>query len=286
MTLFGTVEIGGTKTDVAVGTSPHDLSKPHRIATTDPDRTLRAVLDFLAPYSLDGVGVASFGPLNLDPDSERFGTMLSTPKPGWSDFPVYETIAASLESPVSIDLDVNGAARGEGRWGAAQGMSHFAYVTIGTGIGAGVVVAGNPIAAEHHPEAGHVVVVRLEGDDFAGSCPYHGDCLEGMAAGPALEARFGRHETWAGNDLVVDLVAGYVAQGMRDLFYTTAPERIIIGGGVSNLPSFHERVRNHLGRQLANYPTEPDLDLLISPPGLGGLSGLAGGLALAADRVV
>lgn len=281
MTLFGAVEIGGTKTDVAIGTSPEDLTEPHRIPTGTPDETLGAVIEYLSGQPIDAVGVASFGPLDLDPSSTGYGRMLSTPKPGWSEVDVLGVLSSGLSVPVSLDTDVNGAALGEGRWGAAQGMSDFCYVTVGTGIGAGVVVGGRVIGGAGHPETGHIVVKHVVGDTFPGICPYHGDCLEGMTSGPALEARFGPPKTWAGNDVVLHLAAGYVAQGMRALVYTVAPERIIVGGGVSQLPGFHQRLRRQTGGLLANYPREPDLDLLISKPGLGDLSGLAGALVLA-----
>jgi fructokinase len=281
MTLFGAVEIGGTKTDVAVGTSPADLTEPHRVLTGSPEETLGPVVEYLKGHRLDAVGVASFGPLDLDPASPHYGHMLSTPKPGWSGVDVLGALASGLEAAVTLDTDVNGAALGEGRWGAATGMTDFVYVTVGTGIGAGVVVGGRVIGGADHPEMGHIVVRPEPGDTFAGACPYHGICLEGMTAGPALEARFGRPETWAGNDSVLDLVSGYVAQGIRNLVYTVAPERIVVGGGISKLPGFHDRLRLVTGSLLGDYPHEPDLDLLISRPGLGDLSGLAGGLVLA-----
>lgn len=281
MTLFGSVELGGTKTDVAVGTSPDDLSEPHRIPTTSPDETLGAVVEYLSARPIDSVGVASFGPLDLDTHGKRYGSMLSTPKPGWSEHPVHETIRTALSLPVNIDTDVNGAALGEGRWGATRGMRNHAYVTVGTGIGAGVVVGGSPISGPRHPEAGHITVRRHAGDDHPGTCPYHRDCLEGMAAGPALEARFGNPNTWAGNQAVVDLATYYLAQGVAALLYLAVPERIVIGGGVSTLPGFHDRLRTESETLLADYPESPDLDLLISTPGLGRLSGLAGGLVLA-----
>lgn len=285
MNLFGTVELGGTKTDVAVGTSPDDMSEPHRILTTSPEETLGAVVEYLSAQPIESVGVASFGPLELDAHSTRYGSMLSTPKPGWSEHPVYETIRTGLSVPVRIDTDVNGAALGEGRWGAAQGMRNYAYVTVGTGFGAGVVVGGRPISGPGHPEAGHVSVRRHEDDDHVGSCPYHGDCLEGMAAGPALEARFGNPDAWAGDQAVLDLATYYIAQGMVALLYVAVPERIVVGGGVSTLPGFHDRLRTETESLLAGYPEPPDLDLLISSPGLGSLSGLAGGLVLAENAL-
>lgn len=281
---FGAVEIGGTKTDMSVGTSYQDMADPVRIATTDPDETLNRILEFFADHEVAAVGVASFGPLHLSPSSSRYGTMMFTPKPGWSGTPLHQRLSEGLGLPVAIDTDVNGAARGEGRWGAAQGMSDFVYVTVGTGIGAGIVVDGDPIGGERHPEAGHIVVRRHPDDRHEGSCPYHGDCLEGMAAGPALEARFGRPETWAGNDAVLEMGVHYLAQGMVALVYTVAPERIVIGGGVSRLPGFHDRLRDRVTTLLAGYPETPDRDLLISEPGLGDRAGLAGALLLAAAR--
>lgn len=281
MTLFGTVELGGTKTDVAVGTSFGDLSEPHRIPTTGPEETLGEVIEYLSSRQVAAVGVCSFGPLDLDRNGRRFGTMLSTPKPGWSGHPVLAALSAGLEVPIKIDTDVNGAALGEGRWGAARGMDNHAYVTVGTGIGAGVVVNGGTVTGPHHPETGHIAVRRREGDRHPGSCPYHGDCLEGMAAGPSLEARFGNPDTWAGSDAVLDTVTHYVAQGMVALLYVACPERIVVGGGVSGLPGFHNRLRTRVVSLVADYPEPIDPDLLISPPGLGRLSGLAGGLILA-----
>lgn len=285
MTLFGAVEIGGTKTDVAIGTSPEDLTEPHRIPTGTPEETLGAVVEYLTGQPVEAVGVASFGPLDLDPSSSGYGRMLSTPKPGWSEADVLGILSDGLRPPVTIDTDVNGAALGEGRWGAATGMGDFVYVTVGTGIGAGIVVGGRVVGGAAHPEMGHIVVKPEPGDGFPGACPYHGDCLEGMTAGPALEVRFGRAGTWAGNDAVLDLATGYVAQGMRNLVYTVAPERIVVGGGLSKLPGFHDRLRARTGSLLGDYPHEPDLDLLISKPGLGDLSGLAGALLLAGMAV-
>lgn len=284
MTLYGAVEMGGTKTDLTVGTSLDDMADATRIPTTDPDETLERICRYFHDRDVEAVGVASFGPLELDRSSSRYGRMLATPKPGWRDAPVYQRLRDGIGVPVALDTDVNGAALGEGRWGAAQGMTEFAYITIGTGIGAGVVVAGATImGAGGHPEFGHIVVARHPDDSHQGSCPYHGDCLEGMAAGPALETRFGGPATWAGNDEVLEFTVHYLAQGMADLFYAMAPERIVIGGGVSKLPGFHDRLRTRTETLIAGYPRTPDMDLLISPPGLGDRSGLAGALLLAAS---
>ena len=285
MANYGAVELGGTKTDIAFGTDPDNMSEPTRIITTTPEETLDEVVKTLGRADLDAIGVATFGPIRLDTTRDDFGTMLATPKPGWSGTPIYRTLAESCAVPVALNTDVNGAAVGEGRWGAAQGMKDYVYVTIGTGIGAGIVVGGEVLIGEGHPESGHMRVARLEGDSYPGACPYHGDCLEGLAAGPALEARFGRPETFAGNHAVLALVCGYLAQGLANLVYTVAPERIIVGGGVSSLPGFHASLRSGLADLLGAYPDEHDLDLLVSRPGLGTSSGLAGALALAARMV-
>ncbi|MFP4072618.1 MAG: ROK family protein [Actinomycetota bacterium] len=284
MTLYGAVEMGGTKTDVTVGTSLDDLAEPTRIPTTDPDGTLQRICRYFEDHDVSAVGVASFGPLELDRRSSRYGQMLTTPKPGWTGAQVYQQLADGIGAPIFLDTDVNGSALGEGRWGAAQGMSYYVYVTVGTGVGAGVVIAGETISGgTGHPEVGHIVVSRHPDETHEGSCPYHGDCLEGMAAGPSLEARFGRPETWAGNEKVTEFAVHYLAQGMVNLHYTVTPERIVVGGGVSKLPGFHERLRIRAKTLIAGYPKTPDMDLLIAPPGLGDRSGLAGALILAAS---
>jgi fructokinase len=285
VTSYGAVEMGGTKTDMTVGTVFSDMADPVRIPTGEPETTLGEIVEFFEGTGVSAVGVASFGPLQLDRASSRFGAMLFTPKPGWSGVAIHQHLSSGLGLPVVLDTDVNGAALGEGEWGAAQGMDHHVYVTVGTGIGAGIVVAGHLLGGARHPEMGHIVVSRHPDDSHEGSCPYHGECLEGMASGPALEARFGRPETWAGNDRVTDLAAHYLAQGMVDLVYTVSPERIVVGGGVSKLPGLHERLRERVGALLGGYPDTPDLELLISKPGLGDRSGLAGALLLAARGV-
>jgi fructokinase len=281
VTTYGAVEMGGTKTDMTVGTSFADMADPHRVPTSDPETTLGEIVSFFDGSEVSAVGVASFGPMQLDRASSRYGTVLFTPKPGWSGVAIHERLSSGLGLPVALDTDVNGAAVGEGEWGAARGMDHHVYVTVGTGIGAGIVVAGRVIGGGRHPEMGHIVVSRHPEDRHEGSCPYHGECLEGMASGPALQARFGHPETWAGNQAVVDLAVHYLAQGMVDLVYTVAPERIVVGGGVSKLPGLHDRLRERVGTLLGGYPETPDLDLLISKPGLGDRSGLAGALLLA-----
>lgn len=286
---LGAVEIGGTKTLVAAAESVDDLVGHRRFPTTTPEDTLDAVTAYLASTNVTGVGVASFGPVELRPGHEGFGQITITPKQGWSHTPVVAWFTQKLGVPVAFDTDVNAAAVGEGRWGAAVDVDDFVYVTVGTGIGGGVVSKGSPLHGAPHPEVGHVVVRRHPNDDHPGSCPFHGDCLEGMAAGPAVAARFGRSgEALSGSDLesAVDLVAFYIAQGLRNLVYAVAPERFVVGGGVSKMTGFHQMVRGKLVDELAGYPAEAaHLDPgFVVAPGLGDLSGLAGALALAGSQ--
>lgn len=286
MATYGAVELGGTKTLVVVGSRPEDLSRHVSIPTTEPEPTLEAVIDHLRRSELDAVGIASFGPVELRPASPRLGYITTTPKPGWSDIPVLDRFADALRLPVGFDTDVNGAALGEGAWGAAAGLESHAYITVGTGIGGGIVAGGKPLHGAPHPEVGHVVVRRHPDDDHPGSCPFHGDCLEGLASGPALADRFGKpaHALDAGEQArALELVAYYLAQGVRNLVYVAAPERVVIGGGVSKIPGFHGSVRRVLVSELAGYPGEEAhvSNSFVVPPGLGELSGLAGALLLA-----
>ena len=281
--MYGTIELGGTKTDVAVGSHPNDLFERHRLETADPKTTIASVIEILSDSSIDAVGVASFGPLQLDPRSEKFGHLLATPKPGWSGFGLLSTIREGVGVRVGIETDVNGAALGEGRWGASAGLADHAYMTVGTGIGVGIVSQGHLVRGTAHPEAGHIRVERLADDDYPGRCPFHGACLEGMASGPALTDRFGSPDTWT--EVAIRTAAAYVAQGVAALVYLVAPERIVVGGGVSKSESFHRLVREESARYLADYPGPHDLEDLVSPPGLGDLSGLAGGLLVAEAAV-
>ena len=222
--------MGGTRTSCAVGSSPDDLSRSIRFSTTDPAETLAKVVGFLGAESLDAVGIAAFGPLDL----ER-GRMAVTPKEGWSGIDVVSPIRDSLDAPIGLDTDVNGAALGEGRWGAGRGLRTFAYVTVGTGIGGGALVDGHPLHGLGHPEMGHISVRRHPEDDFRGICPLHGDCLEGLASGPAIQQRSGiPGQDLSGTDLkaAVEFESFYLSQLMRSLVYILAPQRVILGGGV------------------------------------------------------
>jgi fructokinase len=280
MPRYGSVEIGGTKTSCVVGSSPDDLSPVLTFSTSEPVETLGNVIDYLRAESPDAVGIAAFGPLDLV--DGRVGV---TPKEGWSGADLVGPLRASIEVPTGLDTDVNGAALGESRWGAAQGLRTFVYVTVGTGIGGGAIVNGETVHGLGHPEMGHISVRRHPEDTYPGICRLHGDCLEGLASGPAIGARFAvPGEALSGADLTtaVEIEAFYLAQMMRNLVYILAPERVIVGGGVSGLPGLLDLVNRRLVGELSGYPGFPEHDSgFVVPPGLGDMSGLAGGMVLA-----
>ncbi len=290
--LFGGIEAGGTKFVCVAGTGPDHLEARARIETTSPDETLRRVVDFFAPFRdrLDAIGIGSFGPVDLRPDSPTWGYITSTPKPGWEDTDFGGYIGRALGVPVVFETDVNAAAIGEMRWGNAQGVDSCLYITIGTGVGGGAIVSGQPLHGLVHPEMGHVRVPRAIGDDFPGACPFHGDCLEGMISGPALRARSGiPGEMLGDDDPTWDFVAHYTAHALLNFICTLSPERIVIGGGVSHrpflFPLFRQRVQSLLNGYIRNPALLTDIDGYIVPPGLGDDAGSLGALALAETAI-
>ena len=285
--VIGVVELGGTKVVCLVGTGPDDVRAEARIATRGPEETIDEIAAFFSGHQLAALGIASFGPVELRRQSPAWGSITTTPKAGWSNTDVAGRLSRALGGiPVGFDTDVAGAALGEARWGAAQGLESFVYVTVGTGIGAGIVTGGRVVNGLVHPEVGHIPVTRRSGDDFPGICPFHGDCWEGMASGPALGARIGGRLEDADastQETMAALAAHYISSAFRTLVYTVAPRRIVLGGGVAELPGLHERVRGELVAQLAGYPGLPDhrgADFVV-PPGLGGRAGVLGALVLA-----
>ncbi len=289
--LFGGLEAGGTKFVCVVGTGPDDIVDTLRIEVGDPDDTLAAALGFFRATiaggrSLDAIGIGSFGPVELRVGHPEYGTITTTPKPGWSGTDVLGPFSSAFGLPVGFDTDVNAAALAEGRWGAARGLASFVYLTLGTGVGGGAVIDGRVVHGLVHPEMGHMAVPRHPSDAFAGNCPFHGDCLEGMASGPAVAARFGRRaEQLDGADrsAAAELVGFYLAAGVRSITYALAPERIVVGGGLSALPGVLVAARAELKRQLHGYPGLPehDADDFLVPALLGGRAGPAGTLILA-----
>ncbi|HEU0086230.1 MAG TPA: ROK family protein [Pseudonocardiaceae bacterium] len=288
---LGGIEVGGTKVVCLVGADPEHITARARIPTGTPTQTLAQVIAFFQQQVAEGgplaaIGIASFGPVELRRSHPRYGFITTSPKPGWTEVDLVGPIRAALGAPVGFDTDVNGAALGEGRWGVARGLDSFVYLTVGTGIGGGAVLEGRIARGLVHPEMGHLSVARQPGDDFPGICPYHADCLEGMASGPAIAARWRRPpEQLHGEELrvAVEWEVAYLAAGLRAIVYTLAPQRIVIGGSVSALPGLFPLVRAQLVKCLAGYPGLPEhtADDFIVPPALGPLAGPAGALVLA-----
>lgn len=290
--LVGGIEAGGTKFVCAVGSGPEDLRAEVRFPTGAPEATIAQAIAFLQTQrerygALAAIGIAAFGPLDPNPTSPGYGQITTTPKPGWAHTDLAGAVSAALALPVAFDTDVNGAALAEGRWGAAQGLDTFLYLTIGTGIGGGALVNGQLLHGLLHPEMGHLRVPHdWERDPYAGNCPYHGDCLEGLAAGPAIAARWGqRAETLPPDHPAWALEAGYLATGLVNLILTLSPQRVILGGGVMEqaqlLPMVRQRVLALLGGYLASPRIIAEIDSYIVPPALGKRAGVLGALALA-----
>jgi fructokinase len=286
-TTYGAIEAGGTKFVCAVGEGPEDLHATTRIPTTTPYETLRRVVAFFRTQtaSIAALGVGTFGPVDLDPDSSTFGHLLHTPKDRWRHVDLVGRLHRALEVPVALETDVNAAALAEDRWGAAQDVDAFLYLTVGTGIGGGFVADGRCLHGRMHPEMGHVSVPRADGDDFEGVCRYHGACLEGLASGPALQGRWGaRPEDLPADHPAWPLQAHYLAHACATFTYALSPERIILGGGVmqrgSLFPLIRERLHTVLGGYL-NVTRGLRREGYVLPPGLGTRAGILGALALA-----
>jgi fructokinase len=284
------IELGGTKTVVVLG-APGRIDERLEFPTTTPTETLDRAIDAVQGWRddkpVDAVGIASFGPVRVSREASDHGFMLDTPKPGWSGAAVSGPVAAALGCPVAIDTDVNGAALAEHRFGAGQGCQSLVYLTIGTGLGGGVLIGGEPAHGLLHPEIGHVRLRRAAGDDFDGACPFHADCIEGLVAGPALAARLGTHPSRAQPDHPVwEMAAHDFAELFAMLVLTVSPQRIIVGGGVSAgqpqlLPMAIARVPGLLGGYLRDCTREA-LARMIVPPLLGDDAGPMGALVLAA----
>ena len=292
--LLAGVELGGTKCVCILGTGPGDVRAQMRVPTTDPDSTLARLAGILDSWraehgDFEALGIASFGPLDLRPASPTFGYVTSSAKAGWRDVDVIGHLARGRRLPVGFNTDVNGAALAEGRWGAALGLRDFAYVTVGTGIGVGLVVGGELVRGCNHSELGHIRVARQAGDRWPGICAFHGDCAEGLASGPAIAARAGRPATDVpADDPVWELVAHTLGQLLHTIVFATAPRRILIGGGVAeNHPELLGRVRARLSASVNGFIDLEDLtggtERYVVAPGLGALAGPLGALALAAD---
>lgn len=291
MTGVAAIELGGTRAAVTVGEAPDRSTSPVALPTTTPDETLRRIGDELEALhrggeTFDRIGVASFGPVGVASGRADWGRIGATPKPGWSGADIAGPLQDRFGVPVVIDTDVNCAAMGEGRWGSAQDCASHAYVTVGTGVGVGIVIDGRPVHGLSHPEAGHLRPRRLEGDGYAGRCAWHGDCLEGLVSGPALADRLGRPADDLPDDHEVFRTAGlYLGDVLASVCLVASPERIVVGGGVGRRPAVLASARAALERSLNGYVarmSDRAGEFLVAP-GLGAHSGLFGAMVLALD---
>lgn len=290
--MYAGIEAGGTKWVCMVAGSPGDIRSSIRFPTIQPEETIREALKFFQDQAhqhgkLKGIGIGSFGPLDLNPSSPTYGCLTTTPKPGWANTDLLGPFREVFDLPIGFDTDVNAAALGEYHWGAAQGLTDFIYLTVGTGIGGGGMVNGSLIHGLVHPEMGHMRIPHdWEADPFPGVCPYHGDCFEGLATGPAIHARWGQqgdklppeHPAW-------QLEAHYLAMGLVNLVVTLSPQRIILGGGVMEQDHLFPLVRRKVKKILNGYISAKEIldeiEGFIVPPKLGSQAGVLGAIALA-----
>ncbi|MGJ8645134.1 MAG: ROK family protein [Luteolibacter sp.] len=281
--MIAAMELGGTKTVVAIGESDGTLIEEFRFPTTRPEETFQTAVEwFSAKGTPTAMGVAAFGPIQINEKADNWGDMLPTPKPNWSGFSITKPLLAAFpDMKLTVETDVNAACLAEAKIGAATGLDNVVYITIGTGIGAGVLCDGKLVHGALHPEFGHLITPRKEGDDFAGTCRFHGNCLEGMACGPAIEQRWGTaggdlpedHEAW-------DTEAWYLAHGIQSLLAICPPQRVVIGGGVSQAAGLHEKTEKLLIKLAAGYfPALESLPYVV-PPQLGQEAGIRGALML------
>ncbi len=293
--LVAGIELGGTKCVCVLAAGPETIVAEAQVPTTTPVETLGAIERILDrwrdEHGFAALGIACFGPLELRRDAADYGFLTATPKPGWAHTEVSPRLQRRYGVPTAIDTDVTGAAFAEARWGDAQGLSSFAYITVGTGVGAGIIVDGKAVMGIGHAEAGHMLVRRLPGDDWAGACPFHGDCVEGLAAGSAVEKRLGiKGAAVADDDPVWETVAHAIAGLCHNLVMGSVPERILIGGGLpTKRPQLLPMVRRMLVESLAGYGVAPaivgQIDLYVGAPGLGDRAGPLGAIALGIDAL-
>ena len=283
---LGAIEAGGTKFVCGIGTEDGTVIERVSFPTTTPEETMSKVYDFFESKGVEAIGAGFFGPIDPVKGSPTYGSITTTPKPHWSNYNVVAALKERFDVPIGFDTDVNGAALGEHIWGAAHGLDSCLYITIGTGVGAGAVVDGKLIHGLSHPEMGHIAVRRHPDDVYEGTCPYHKDCLEGLAAGPSLSKRWGiagaelgpEHPAW-------EMEAYYLAQALMNYVLILSPQRIVMGGGVMKQEQIFPLVRVKLQELLNGYVSHPslnrDIEQYIVPPQLGDNAGLCGALALA-----
>lgn len=279
---YGAIEAGGTKFVCAVSDEKLEIVERVSIPTTTPEETMVEVFAFFDKYELSSIGIGSFGPIDVNTKSDTYGYITTTPKVAWANYNFLGAVKGRYNVPVGWTTDVNAAALGELRKGAAVGLESCLYLTVGTGIGGGAVVKGQLLEGYGHPEMGHMLVRLHEDETFAGTCPYHGNCLEGVAAGPAIEQRWGKkgieleesHKAW-------EMEAYYIAQALMNYILILSPEKLVLGGGVMKQKQLFPLIREELVKQMNHYVAMPDLETYIVPPALGDNAGITGCLLLA-----
>jgi fructokinase len=284
--LLGAIEAGGTKFVCAVGNTKAEVLHRHTIATTTPEETLTQVIEFFTTHPVQALGVGAFGPVDVNPLSPKYGTILQTPKIKWQNYPLRHTLTQALNIPLALQTDVNVAALGEGILGQGKGLPSLLYLTIGTGVGGGYVQNGQFLPTLHHAEMGHLPITRYIDDLNIGVCPFHGDCLEGLICGPAIEKRSGKPSAkMTADDPFWQHWSGYLAQALMSYALTLSPHRIVIGGGVMNHPHLLPLLRQKFATLMNGYieftSIERGLESYMCSPKLGNDSGIIGGLLLA-----
>ncbi len=283
--IIGGIEAGGTKMVCAIGNEKGEIHKRLTIPTESPEVTIPALIRFFETEAIEALGIGCFGPIDLDILSPTYGSITSSPKIAWRNFNIVKTFKDALKIPIGFDTDVNGAALGEAVWGAGKDCESVIYITIGTGVGVGVCINGIPLHGLVHPEAGHILVTRHQQDTYEGFCPYHDNCLEGLAAGPAIEGRWKQkgHEL-AERDEVWELEAFYIAQAVTNYILTLSPNKIVLWGGVMHqpqlFPAVREKVLQNLGGYIRHEDIMKDIDNYIIPPILGEDPGILGAIRL------
>ena len=285
--LYGALEAGGTKMVCALGDENGRILEQVSIPTVTPEETMPKIIEYFRGKDIKALGVASFGPVDLDKASPTYGYITKTPKLAWADYNLVGALADALKVPIGFDTDVDGSLLGEVTWGAAKGLEDVAYITIGTGVGGGILSGGKVVHGMMHPEMGHVKVIPVPGDTYAGKCPFHGNCLEGMAAGPAIKDRWGvpanelvdKPEVW-------EYEADYIAQAVVMLILTVSPKKVILGGGVMHQLQLFPLIRKKVAEKLNGYLVTKEMedpDSYIVPAGCNDDQGIMGAIKLAMD---
>ena len=286
---IGALEAGGTKMVCAVGDENGQILERVSIVTENPDKTMPEILEFFRQYTLDAIGIGTFGPVDLDRTSPTYGYITSTPKISWRNFNLLGSMKREFAVPIGLDTDVNASAIGEASYGLTRGLDSSIYITVGTGIGVGVILDGKAVHGMQHPEAGHILLVRHPEDNYTGRCPYHPNCLEGLASGPAIEERFGvKAAELPGDSLAWEIESFYLAQALVDFTLVYSPKRIVLGGGVMHQKQLFPKIREKYREMLNHYVDTPyvkNLNNYIVPYSLDDNQGIMGCIRIGLDEM-